>query len=103
MHTLYAADIVSVEGDGKETAGKEPVIRKSEVFQGNNAIHSQDLRGPFFCGDANATSGRFTVYISIEFSPKAGGKCAKHEEVGLYMVMNDRVTREEFFYNGPFI
>lgn len=36
MHTMYAPDIVSVEGAGKETAGKEPVVRKSEVFQGNN-------------------------------------------------------------------
>lgn len=103
MHTMYAPDIVSVEGDGKETAGKEPVIRKSEVFQGNTTIHSQDLRGPFFCGDSNATSGRFAVYISIEFSPKAGGKRATHEEVGLYTVKNDKVTREEFFYNGPFL
>ncbi len=103
MHTMYAADIVSVEGDGKETAGKEPVISKSEVFQGNNTIHSQDLRGPFFCGDANASSGRFAVYTSIEFSPKAGGKPTMHEEVGFYTVKNDTVTREEFFYNWPFI
>ncbi len=51
MHTMYAADIVSVEGDGKET----------------------------------------------------GGKQATHEEVGLYTVKNDAVTREEFFYEGAFI
>ena len=103
MRTMYAPEMVSVEGDGKETVGKDPVIRKSEVFQGNNTIHSQDLRGPFFCGDANATSGRFAVYTSIEFSPKAGGKRVTHEEAGLYTVKNDMVTREEFFYNGPFI
>lgn len=46
IHTMYAPEMASVEGDDKE-----PVIRKSEVFQGNNGIHSQDLRGPFFCGD----------------------------------------------------
>lgn len=103
MHTMYAPDIVSVEGGGKETAGKEQVIRKSEIFQGNHAIHSQDLRGPFFCGDADASSGRFGVYLSIDFSPKAGGKRATHEEVGLYTVKNERITREEFFYDGPFI
>ena len=103
MHTMYATEMVSVEGDGKETVGKQPVIRKSEIFQGNNAIHSQDLRGPFFCGDADASSGRFGVYTSIDFSPKTGGKRVTHEEVGLYTVKNDMVTREEFFYNGPFI
>jgi hypothetical protein len=59
MRTFYAPQMVSVEGDGKEYVGKEPVIRKSEVFQGNNTIHSQDLRGPFFCGAPKANAGRF--------------------------------------------
>ena len=53
--------------------------------------------------DADATSGRFGVYASIEFAPKAGGARQKHEEVGLYTVKNDIVTREEFYYDGPFI
>src|SRR5215475_13369154 len=86
MRTMYAPEMVSVEGDGKETVGKEAVIHKSEVFQGNNAITGQDLRGPFFCGDANANSGRFGVYTSITFTPKAGeksGKSETHEEVGI--------------------
>ena len=103
MRTFYAPEMVSVEGDGKEYVGKEPVIHKSEVFQGNNTITSQDLRGPFFLGDAGAPSGRFAVYTSIEFSPKAGGDRQRHEEVGLYTVKNDTITREEFFYDGPFI
>jgi len=103
MRTMYSPDMVSVEGNGKEYVGKEVVIRKSEVFQGNNNILSQDLRGPFFLGDANASSGRFGVYTSIDFAPKAGGARMTHEEVGLYSVKNDTITREEFFYDGPFI
>ena len=103
MRTFYGPEMVSVEGDGREFVGKEPVIKKSEVFQGKNTIHSQDLRGPFFCGDADAKSGRFGVYASIEFSPKTGGKRVKHDEVGIYTVKNDIVTREEFFYDGLFI
>ena len=87
MRSFYAPEIVSVEGDGKQ----------------NNTFHSQDLRGPFFCGDANASTGRFAVYTAIEFSPKAGGERVKHDEVGLYTVKNDLVTREEFFYDGHFI
>jgi hypothetical protein len=103
MRTMYSADMVSVEGNGKEYVGKEVVIHKSEVFQGNNDITGQDLRGPFFLGDANAKSGRFAVYTSISFTPKAGGKSETHEEVGLYTVKNDLITREEFFYEGKFI
>lgn len=103
MRTMYAPEMVSVEGNGRETVGKEAVIHKSEVFQGNNAITGQDLRGPFFCGDAEAKSGRFAVHTSITFTPKAGGERQTHEEVGLYTVKNDMITREEFFYDGPFI
>ena len=103
MRTMYAPEMVSVEGDGREFVGKEVVIRKSEVFQGNNTIHSQDLRGPFFCGDASARDGKFAVYIGLEFSPKAGGDRRKHDEVGLYTVKDGLVTREEFFYDGQFI
>src|SRR6478672_1776825 len=73
MRTMYSADMVSVEGDGKETVGKEPVIRKSEVFQGNHILHGQKLRGPFFCGDPKAGSGRFTVNSVLDYTPKAGG------------------------------
>ena len=103
MRTYYSPEIVSVEADGKEYVGKEPVIHKSEVFQGENAITGQDLRGPFFLGDAGANSGRFAVYASIGFTPKKGGKARKHEEVGLYTVKDNVVMREEFFYDGHLI
>ena len=103
MRTMYAPEMVSVEGDGKETVGKDAVIHKSEVWQGNNAIQGQDLRGPFFCGDANSNSGRFAVYSALKFTPKAGGAQLTHEELGFYAVKNGMITREEFFYAGPFI
>ena len=96
-------EMVSVEGNGKETVGKEAVIHKSEVFQGDNAITGQDLRGPFFCGDANGNTGRFSVYTSITFTPKSGGAQQTHEEVGLYTVKDNLITGEEFFYNGAFM
>jgi hypothetical protein len=103
MRTMYAPEMVSVESDGVETVGKEPVIRKSEVFQGSNILHGQDLRGAFFCGDANASAGRFAVYSVLEYTPKAGGDRRTQEEVGLYTVKDDMITREEFFYVGSFI
>jgi hypothetical protein len=103
MRNMYSADMVSVEGDGKETVGKEAVIRKSEIWQGNNNIEGQDLRGPYFCGDPNAKSGRFAVYTSLTFTPKAGGEQQTHDEVGLYTVKNDTITREEFYYEGKFV
>lgn len=103
MRNMYAPEMVSVEGNGKETVGKDAVIHKSEVFQGNNAITGQDLRGPFFLGDSSAKAGQFAVYSSLNFTPKSGGGPQTHEEVGLYTVKNDVITREEFFYNDAFL
>jgi hypothetical protein len=103
MRTMYAPEMVSVEGNGRETVGKEAVIHKSEVWQGNNAIEGQDIRGPYYCGDADADSGRFSVFTSVSFTPKAGGRRQTHDEVGLYTVKDGVITREEFFYSDAFI
>ena len=103
MRGMYSPDMVSVEGDGREFVGKDVVIHKSEVFQGANNLHSQLVRGPFFCGDPNANAGRFAVYTTLEYSPKRGGERRVQEEVGLYTVKGEQITREEFFYDGKFV
>jgi hypothetical protein len=95
MRTMYAPDIVSVEGDGKETAGQAPVIKKSEVWQANHAVHAEKLRGPFFNGPK-----QFAIHYTFEVTPKATGKRVTLEEVGIYTVEGDKITREQFFYDG---
>jgi len=90
MRTMYAPDIVSVEGDGEETAGQQPVIRKSEIWGDNNAIHSEKVRGPFFNG-----ADQFAVHFTFDVTRKSTGKRATIEEVGLYTVNEDgKITRE---------
>jgi hypothetical protein len=96
MRTMYSPDIVSVEGDGVETAGQQPVIRKSEVWQANNEIHSQKVRGPFFNGP-----NQFAAHFTFEVTRKGTGKRETLEEVGVYTVnAEDKITREAFFYEG---
>jgi len=72
MRTMYAPEMVSVEADGKEYVGKDVVIHKSEVFQGNNDILSQDVRGPFFLGDPKANA----AHVEQLFRWWAEGKIA---------------------------
>jgi len=102
MRTMYAPDMVSVEGDGRETKGRQPVIRKSEIFGEKNTIHGQTLRGPFFCGVANASAGQFAVFHTLDITRKSSGERLTLEEVALYSVKDDKITREEFFYEGTF-
>jgi hypothetical protein len=95
MRTMYAPDIVSVERDGAETVGQTPVIHKSEVWGANNTVHSETVRGPFFNG-----RNQFAVHFTFEVTPNATGKRTMLEEVGVYTVENDKITREQFFYDG---
>src|SRR5438045_2089164 len=48
MRTMYAPDIVSVEGDGKETKGQQPVIKKSEDWVSDKTFNGETVAGPFF-------------------------------------------------------
>src|SRR3569623_170218 len=79
MRTMYAPDISSVEGDGKETAGQQAVIAKSEVWAAANTIHGEKMRGPYFNGP-----GQFAVHTTFEVTPKATGVRKTLEEVAVY-------------------
>ena len=95
MRTMYAPDIISVEGDGKETAGQQPVIHKSEIWAEDNTIHGEKVRGPFFNGP-----NQFAVHFSFDITRKSTGQRSTIEEVGVYTVKGDKITREQFFYDG---
>jgi hypothetical protein len=95
MRQMYAPDIVSVEGDGAQTAGQGPVIHKSEVWQENNGVQSERVRGPFFNGP-----DQFAVHFTFEVTRKSTGEKVTLEEVGVYTVKGDKITREQFYYDG---
>src|SRR5262245_3736054 len=97
MRTMYSPDIVSVEGDGKETKGQQPVIKKSEDWVSDKIFHGETVAGPFFNG---AHPEEFSVYFTLDVTLKATGKRITLEEVGIYTVKNDKITREEFYFEG---
>jgi hypothetical protein len=100
MRTMYSPDIVSVEGDGAETAGQAAVITKSEKWVEVNTFHGETVRGPFFSGGSESSSGQFAVFFTLDITRKASGQRLTLEEVALYTVKNDKITREQFFYAG---
>jgi hypothetical protein len=98
MRTMYAPDIVSVEGDGKETKGQGPVIKKSEDWVSDKTFNGETVAGPFFNG---ANPNQFSVYFTLDVTPKATGKRITLEEIAVYTVNgDDKITREQFFYDG---
>jgi hypothetical protein len=98
MRTMYAPNIFSVEGDGKETAGQGPVIKKSEDWVSDKTFNGETVAGPFFNG---GNPDQFAVYFTLDVTPKATGKRITLEEVAVYTVnKDDKITREQFFYEG---
>ena len=103
MEQMYAPDIVSVEASGVEVAGKRPVIDKSRRWGEINTVNGEQVRGPFFDGATDAAdrpSGQFAVHYTFDVTPKSTGRRVTLEEVGLYTVKDDQITREQFFYEG---
>src|SRR5260221_4905292 len=97
MRTMYAPTIVSVEGDGKETAGQGPVIKKSEDWVSDKNFHGETVAGPFY---NVANPHQLVVYFTLDITPKATGRRITLEEVAVYTIKNDLITREQFFYDG---
>ena len=97
MRTMYSPEIVSVEGDGKQTKGQGPVIKKSEDWVSDKTFHGEHCAGPFF---NSANPDQFTVYFTLDVTPKATNERITLQEVGVYTVKNDKITREQFFYDG---
>jgi len=97
MKTLYAPNIVSVEGDGKETAGQEAVIQKSVDWVSTKVFNGETVAGPFYNG---ANPNQFVVYFVLDITIKATNQRLNRDEVAIYTVENDLITREQFFYDG---
>ena len=89
MRTMYSPTIVSVEGDGKETAGQNPVIKKTEDWVSDKTFKGETVAGPFFNG---ANPDQFVVFFTLDITPKASGQRIILEEVAVYTVKNDKIT-----------
>lgn len=95
MHTMYDPEIVSVEPTGQQTVGKTPVIQKSERWAAGVEIHGETVRGPFYCAP-----DQFATQTTFEITRKATGQRETLNEITVYTVKNDLITREQFFFGG---
>src|SRR5512146_2765264 len=97
METLYAPTIVSIEalappGGNREQTGIAACLAKGKQFRERHEIHSGAAEGPYPHGD------RFAVVLSYDLTDKATGQRQKMNEVAVYTVKDDKIVREEFFY-----
>src|SRR5579884_1292629 len=96
--TLYSNDIVSVEagappGQSRESKGIEAVKAKGDWWVANHEVHSANVEGPLVAGS------HFAVTFKLDVTFKPQSKRFTMEEVAVYKVANDKIVREEFFYD----
>jgi ketosteroid isomerase-like protein len=96
---LFAKDAVSVEalappGEDRMVSGLEALHAKSRSWTKNHIVHKVDVSGPYPHDD------RFAVRFLFDITDKPSGKRMTMDEIALFSVKNDKITREEFFYSG---
>jgi hypothetical protein len=98
LDTLFAKDAVSIEaaappGGDRTTKGLEAIHGKSTWWRDNHTVHKAEVFGPYPHDD------RFAVRFLYDVTNKPSGKRFTMDEVGLFTVVNGKITREEFFYS----
>jgi len=96
---LFAEDAVSVEPIDApdmpaETRGREAIHEKGMAWGLAHEIHEVEIKGPFVGGF------QFAVYYCFDVTHRESGKRLQLREMGLYDVADDKIVREEFFYNA---
>jgi hypothetical protein len=97
LDTLFAKDAVSVEahappGGDRTAKGLEAIHGKSKWWTDNHTVHKAEVFGPYPHDD------RFAVRFLYDITHKPSGKRMTMDEVGVFTIVNGKITREEFFY-----
>ena len=99
INTLYANNVESVEAaqpptGERVTKGIEAVRGKNQWWVENHEIHSSSVAGPYPHGD-----DRFAVRFSFDVTNKPSGQRMQMDEIGVFTVKDDKVVKEEFYYD----
>ncbi|GAC1514294.1 MAG: hypothetical protein NVS1B4_01620 [Gemmatimonadaceae bacterium] len=99
VNTLYSEKVVSIEPVGNETMpaemrGIDSVRKKTDWWESNHEVHSQEVDGPFMGGE-----DEFAVHFSYVTTFKPTGERRTMNEMALYKLADGKVVKEQFFYN----
>jgi hypothetical protein len=97
LDELYAIGAESVEaamppGIDRTAKGLDAIRAKGKEWGASHVVHSAEVTGPF------PNENRFAVRFLFDVTDKPSGKRMTMDEVGLFTVEGDKITREEFFY-----
>ncbi len=99
INALYHNDIESVEavappGGERIAKGIDAIRGKNQWWAENHEIHSAEVAGPFPHGE-----DKFAVRFNYDVTNKPSGNRMKLDEVAVYSLQDDKIIKEEFFYD----
>jgi hypothetical protein len=99
LDELFSRDAQSVEamappGSDRTSKGLDAIHAKGKWWADNHTVHKAEVSGPYPHGD------RFAVRFQFDFTDKPSNKRMTTDEIGVFTVENDKITREEFFYTS---
>ncbi|MEQ8406369.1 MAG: nuclear transport factor 2 family protein [Oceanicaulis sp.] len=96
LETRYATDCVSVEAAPMgEAAGLDAIRGKHAWWNENMEFHGGDVEGPYLF-----EPDRFAVRYTMDVTDRNTGERMQSAEVAIYTVKDNRIAREEFFYES---
>lgn len=98
VRSYYAPDVVNVEamampGKEKEIRGFDAVLQHNIDWVNNTEVHKSEVLDPLVSGN------HFVVKYATDVTCKQTGQRMQMEELGLYEVKDDKITRAEFIYS----
>ena len=98
LDVLYSADAVSVEaaeqGMPREAQGLDAIKGKHAWCDSAVEVTSATVSDPLLHGE-----DRFAVVFEVQGKDKETGTAFDMKEIAVYHVAEDKIVREEFFYN----
>jgi hypothetical protein len=91
---FYAADIVSIEGNGDKSEGIEAIYQKSADWAAQvSEVHSASVSEPLVAAD------HFALNIKMDISYKNGYR-AVMDEIAIYEVGDGKIVSEQYFFKS---
>jgi hypothetical protein len=97
IDALFSKDALSVEamappGGDRAVKGVDAIHAKGKWWTDNHIVHKAEVMGPYPHGD------RFAVRFVFDVTDKPSQQRMTMDEIALFTLENDKITREEFFY-----
>ncbi len=98
VEQYYSENVVSIEGGATDEMparfeGMDAIKGKSEWWYSNNTVHSTGAVGPYI----GNRDDQFVIHYTMDLTPKDGDRM-QMVEVGIYTIVDDKITQEEYLY-----